>query len=277
MIYRKYGETFRRIREQSHLSLSDFSSIGISKGALSNFERGKSMMNFEKVTSALQIMGVSLEDFEAFLNDYSLNEPDFLIQEIEKATAAEDKNQLLKLIKVSENQNFSHIALAAKSSLRVLTTEEIEEITDYLYEIDIWSYRELCIFYLTMENLSTRDILYILDLFLAPGHSFLNSRKYQGYLLQACCRAVTVFSSRGYREYGEYILNKIEQYELVNSMFLRNLRNITRGYWIYCFVDKEEGNQLMLSALSIFEAVSTPDNFNYYKHRYEKLVKKLNN
>jgi len=272
MVYKKYGETFRRVREQSHLFLSDFSSIGISKGALSNFETGKTMMSFEKVVFALQIMGVSLEDFEQFLNDYALNEPDYLLEEIEKATTAQNTKRLEELYLIAQSENFTYIALAAKSSLGSVDSTDIEIITDYLYEIDIWSYRELCIFYLAMEHITTRDILYVLDLFLSDGHKFLNSRKHRSYLMQACCRAATTFSTRGYREYGEYVLNKIEQLDLINSMFLRNLFLVTKGYWLYQFIDKNKGNQLMLTAISIFEAVSTKDNAKYYKSRYQKLV-----
>lgn len=274
MVYKKFGETFRKLRQQSQIPLSDFVSIGISKSSLSNFERGKTMMSFEKVVFALQIMGFSLEDFEQLLNDYSLNEPDYLIEEIEKATVTQEKERLLELMHLAEKDNYPHIALAAKSSLSLLDSTDIDDITDYLYELEVWNYRELCIFYLTMQSIVTRDILYLLDQFLAHGHKFLNSRKYQGYLMQCCCRAVSVFSRRGYREYGEYILNKIESLDLINSMFLRNLFQLTKGYWIYCFGDREKGNEMMLTALDIFEAVSTEENAKYYRSRYENIIEK---
>lgn len=41
MIYKKYGEVFRKLRLQEGLPLSHFSSAGISKATLSDFERGK--------------------------------------------------------------------------------------------------------------------------------------------------------------------------------------------------------------------------------------------
>lgn len=273
MTYKKYGTTFRQLREQLHLSLSSFASVGISKAALSKFERGESMMSFEKVVMALQVMGVSLEEFEFFLNDYSLNEPEQLLNEIENATIIGDTIKLSALCKTAELEGFSYIAIAAKSSIAPLESLDIEKITDYLYEIDVWSYKELCIFYFTMSNLDTRDILYVLDLFLANGHKLFNAGKYRSYLVQACCRAVTILSYRGYREYASHILNRIKSFNLINTMFLRNLRNISYGYWLYRFKDTTMGDEIMLNALKIFNEVSTPDIAKYYENRYNYFVK----
>lgn len=38
MPYKRYGEIFKKLREQKNFSLSHFSEIGISKASLSRFE-----------------------------------------------------------------------------------------------------------------------------------------------------------------------------------------------------------------------------------------------
>lgn len=78
MIYKKYGQTFQQIRKQFGVSLAELSTIGIQKSTLSNFERGKSMITFDKVILSLQYLGVSLEDFENFLNRYNSIDPLYL-------------------------------------------------------------------------------------------------------------------------------------------------------------------------------------------------------
>ncbi|WP_339014769.1 helix-turn-helix domain-containing protein (plasmid) [Lactococcus garvieae] len=275
MVYKKYGDIFRKLREQHHLPLSSFSSAGISKTALSNFERGESMMSFEKVVVALQIMGVSLEEFEHFLNGYSLSDSDFLLEEIEKETVSQNFTKLKMLYTKARSQGYPYLALAAKSSWSALDEEETEKLVDLLYETEVWGYKEICVCYLTINNFSTRDILTIIDSFLVPGQELFNSLKYRGYLVQVCCRAVTTLSSRGYKEYAEHILNRIDAYSLVHTMFHRNLRNITKGYWIYCFVDAEEGKAMMSKGIQIFKDISTPEVAGYYQSRYEHFVEQL--
>lgn len=272
MVYKKYGSTFRRLRDQRHFSLSNFTPIGISKAALSKFERGESMMSFEKIVSALQLMGVSLEEFEYFLNEYTPNEPDFLIDEIEKANKRQDQSRLIELSDIASQEGYPFISIAAKASYISLSDDEVEEVTDFLFEVDVWSYKELYVFTLTMDNLNTRDILYVLDLFLSKGHTLFNSGKYKGYLVEACFKASVVLSSRGYKEYAEYILNRVESYDLINTMFIRNIRNFTKGYWVYKFADVTEGKEQMKKALDIFKEVSTKDIYNYYLSLYNKLI-----
>ena len=273
MVYIKYGDTFRKLREQLDLSLSSFSSVGISKTTLSNFERGGAMMSFDKVVVALQFMGISLAEFESFLNNYSPNESDSLLEDIEGAVIAQDTNDLKILYQRAKNEGYQYIALAAKASWSSLNEREIEKVLDLLYNTNIWGYKELCVCYLTMNNFSTRDILSILDTFLIDGHRLFNSKQYQGYLVQVCCRAITILSSRGYKEYAEHILNRMDKYELANTMFHRNLRNVTKGYWLYCFVDTEKGDQMMLQALKIFSELANPETATYYQARYDLLVK----
>lgn len=275
MIYKKFGNAFRQLREQKFLSLSDFTSIGISKASLSRFERAETMMSFEKVVQALQLMGVSLEEYENFLNDYSLDESSSLIKEIEIALFKGDRTQLQKIYTMSASSDYRQISLSAKASFTSLNCEEIDEITDFLYNIKIWSPIELFIFYFTMDDLNTNDILYLIDsFFIDENHIIFNSPKYKGLFVRICCRATCTLSYRGYRDSSEYIIKQVDIHKLVNSMFLRNLFHFSKGFWTYTFKSKNEGNTLMLRALDIFYLLSTPDIANYYQNRYDHYLKK---
>ena len=73
MIYKKYGEVFRRIREQKRF-LSEFKAVETPKTTLSKFEGRKSMIGFEKVVIAPQFIHIGLDEFEQMLNGYSLSD-----------------------------------------------------------------------------------------------------------------------------------------------------------------------------------------------------------
>ncbi len=274
MVYDKFGRIFKKIREQKRIPLSKFSSLGISKSSLSRFERGESMMSFENIYFALQIMGISLEEFENVLNDYSPSEFDYFLEQIEEATTNLDNGRLLELQKSARESGYYYISLSAKSALQPLSESERETLTDYFYELYFWTYKELCILYLVLENLNTHDILHILDNFLIGDHKILNSRRYRSYLVQACCKAIIILSIRGYQDYSKHILSLMDNKKLVNSMFLRNVRNMTYGYWVYSFEDQVLGKSFMKNALDIFSSVSTPEIANYYQKQYERYIEK---
>ncbi|MDQ7119998.1 helix-turn-helix domain-containing protein [Lactococcus petauri] len=277
MVYKKFGYVFRQIREQKHISLSDFSSIGISKATLSRFERAETMMNFEKVVQALQLMGIGLEEYEYLLNDYAPNESEALLKEIEMAFLKQDKKALDNLYKVAFEAGYPYISLAAKASYTELSSENIDTITDYLYDIKVWGQIELYLFYFTMNKLSIRDILYILDLFLLEKkHKIFNSVKYLEIFVCACCRAIALLASKGYQEYSAHILNRVESLELVQSMFLRNLLNLSKGFWTYRFKGEKAGNTMMLQALKIFHQIGSQEIAQYYQQQYDIHVKKVN-
>lgn len=142
-------------------------------------------MSFENVVRALQEMGITLEEFDHFLNDYSLGEKETILNEIEQAILQDQMTDLKGLYKRAQNLNLDFVALSAKASFTRLTPEETDKVTDHLYEISIWSYTELCIFLFTMEDLHAKDIIYILNEFLKNGHDMFNSKNIKSILFKS--------------------------------------------------------------------------------------------
>lgn len=69
MIYKKYGEVFKKLRLQHHLLLSDFERVGLSKSTLSYFENGKSMISLDKLDLALQEMHTTFRSYMLMINN----------------------------------------------------------------------------------------------------------------------------------------------------------------------------------------------------------------
>lgn len=69
MIYKKYGQAFKKLRLQHRLSLRDFERIGLSKSTLSYFENGKSLISFDKLDLALQEMHTTFRSYMLMLNN----------------------------------------------------------------------------------------------------------------------------------------------------------------------------------------------------------------
>jgi Rgg/GadR/MutR family transcriptional activator len=57
-------------------------------------------------------------------------------------------------------------------------------------------------------------------------------------------------------------------------MFLRNLLNLSKGFWTYRFKDEKTGNTMMLQALEIFHQIGSQEIARYYQQQYDFHVKK---
>ncbi|MDN5629383.1 MAG: Rgg/GadR/MutR family transcriptional regulator, partial [Lactococcus sp.] len=113
------------------------------------------------------------------------------------------------------------------------------------------------------------------DLFLLEKkHKIFNSVKHLEIFACACCRAIAFLTSKGYQEYSAHILHRVESLELVQSMFLRNLLNLSKGFWTYRFKDEKTGNTMMLQALEIFHQIGNQEIARYYQQQYDFHVKK---
>lgn len=272
MGYKKYGEIFRKVREQRNYSLADFQTIGISKASLSKFERGKTTMSFERVNEALQLMNIGLEEYENFLNDYLPNLSEEILVAIYNANMLGKENIVREFYEFTSHDDLYFVGLAAKSCYETLNEEEIENLTELFYSINIWSYSELCILYFTFSQLNEKDAFYIVKKLLNEKHAVFNSRKYSELVVQIFCKSIFVFSYKGYYKNAKYIVDKVESHSFVNMMFLNNLYNFCHGYFIFCFKDRERGYEELKIALDIFNYIGTKEMSVFYQREYERYI-----
>ena len=278
MIYKKYGKTFRMLRNQKHLSLSNFSSIALSKSTISKFERGETMMGFDKVLASLQIIGVSLEEFEFLLNGSTLDDSKFLMQEIEQAIIEQNIERLQELNIIAKNSSLDFIALTAKSGFSSLNEEEVEMITDYFFSLELWLVTDLWIFSLMIEQLDVHDSLHILDQLIIDKENLIRSTLHSHYLVKVICNGALHLIKLGYKDYAIHLLSQIRNSSMIqtsthNFMFLQNLYNLALGYWIFSFQDRSSGKNDIEKSLRVFKEVGPPELFKYYKNMIQILLK----
>ena len=143
MVFAEYGEKFRRLREQKGLSLSFFEKLGINKTNLSRFERGKTMMSFERIDMMLQEMNVSLAEYELVLNNFVLDFQEEFLDEIEKANFEFDEEKLHALYHEARDSGYILLALAAKSNIEKLKKFEVDYVLQYLKKVKAHGYFDM--------------------------------------------------------------------------------------------------------------------------------------
>lgn len=268
MVYSKYGLTFRKIREQKRYTLSDFVQSGISKPALSKFERGESMMSFEKVYLALQTMHISLSEYENILHNFTNDEYLVLFTQIEIAMFQNNGTILLNLQHKATNFDLIFLPLCIKALYSSLSFDESEILTNFFYEIEVWGTIELYLFYFSVHTLNPKDISYILKHIFNENQVFFNSKEHTDIFTKGCCKAIYHLSQHGYKDDAETFLEQLERHHLIQSMSLRVLKNMTHGHWMSCFTKENIGKQKILEGLDIFKKVGTMEEYYYYCNRF---------
>lgn len=274
MIYPKYGQLFKEIRKKHKYTLDDISNSIVSQATLSKFERGETSITLEKFVSALYTMEISLEEFELYMNKHSSNEWEMLLESITDAIICEDEKRLREYYKQALTMDLQYTALAAKCAWTSLTHDESEDITAFLYELSIWGAKEILVFALVLKDIQSKDIIYLINILLKNTNEIFSSLKHRNYVLICGCKASIVLSSRGYKDHSRYILKMITELNLNNLMALKNLHNMSLGYWEYCFEDETIGLSKIQHGIAICDELSTKEVASYYRNSFQKLLKK---
>jgi Rgg/GadR/MutR family transcriptional activator len=270
MVNSKYGKIFRQLREQKKLSLSHFDkmNIGLSKSALGRFERGETVLPFDKVDLALQEMNVTLGEYEYLINDFSLDYQEELLSKIEEADFLEDEENLRKIYQEALENNHKLIAYSAKSCFKSLEKLEQEEITDFLYEVDVWGYSEISILYFTISHLSKKEVSYLMKNFWQKNQHSLDIFKYRRRILQTAYRAIVYLSSKNYHDEADIIFQQCENQNRERDFFITILRSLAKSVCIYNAGNKELAQIQLNEAFFIISKLGDDKLVNYYKTRY---------
>ncbi|MCT0017752.1 Rgg/GadR/MutR family transcriptional regulator [Lactococcus lactis subsp. lactis] len=270
MIYKRYGKIFKKLRVQKGIKLVDFEKIGISKSTLGKFERGETMIAFDKLVLSLGVLSVTLGEYEGFLNNFEADIHEVLLKKIDEARILNQSENLVELYKSAQELSEFPLALAIKNEYDPLTGNDLEGLVNYLETISLWRMIDLYTFYLVLDSLTTREISYILDQFLIDKHIIFNSENSRiRFAHVAYYRAISLLISRGNKERSHHILRYIESNDFKHNMYTNNLRNLVEGYWISEFDDYAKGLKQMKDALKIFHDLSDFDVSQYYQRMYK--------
>jgi hypothetical protein len=97
--------------------------------------------------------------------------------------------------KYDNEQGNRMIFLATQNLLYGLTEREEVEVTDLMFNIEVWSYFELSILSFVVEHLNTRLTLSLMKDFWKENLHYLKVKKYREKIVQIVCRAAVKYIS----------------------------------------------------------------------------------
>lgn len=270
VIYKKYGEVFKKLRKQRGFKLTSFNDVGVSAASLCKFERGLSLLKFDKLLLVLSKLSVTLGEYEKCLNNYDLDRHEVLIQNIIISLVSKNTDSLLTFHKEAIDLQENYLALAIKAKYTKLNFEEREELRNFFEEIFFWRYTDLYTLYLSLDLLESSEILFILENIFISNTEVFNSLEHRTRVTHVICRSTMILISKGRSKEAQYLLSYMQYEDYKHTMFTKNLVNFVMGFWEKQFGEKNKGEVLMRKALNTFDSLSYPEISDYYRKLYEK-------
>lgn len=270
VVYKKYGETLRKLRKQRRFKLTDFEHLGVSPAALSKFENGNSLLKFDKLILILEELSVTLSEYEKCLNNYDLDKYELLIQKMIIATVDDNLSEYPLLYEEAIELKEQYLALAIKGKYTKLKTYEKEYILNYLEQVTFWGYIDLYTFYLCLDWLKLSQISFIFEDIFVMHPEVLNSLKHRNRVTHIIVHISMMYISKGDKKEAKRILNYVLKKEYTHTMFTKNMVNFVVGFWEVEFGNREKGVLAMEEALKTWKNLSYPGISNYYYRLYER-------
>ena len=276
MSYSKYGESFRTLRKQHKKTLEYFESLGISKGTLSQFENGKTLLSFDKLDMALQKMNVTMTSYILMINNTESEY--FIIQfkEIENAFVTRNKEKLKQIYHDNvyyEIEEDYFIALAAKACYEELTDEEKTQLEIFFNNCEMWSRYELNLLINTMPQLDQTLVFSIISQLRQKKYDYLRIRReYRPLFARVLAKGALQLiapgeqnEAKGLIKYLKELPSTLEVTEKVMGMYLE-------GCFIYKFEDTQMGNKIVRRSLRILLDIEATDLKNMLEFYYKKMI-----
>ena len=250
-----YGEMFASLREQRHFLLTDFKEVGLSAAALSRFENDGTVLRYDKLDAALELMKIEVGEFEYFTNGFQSDYYIDTCNAIEEAYYRQDKVALQAIYEESSRYHYPLIALATKNLLGELAILEKSIIRDRLFAITDWSYFELSILSFVVEQLTPAMRDSILKDFLKNNFHYMEVPKYREKIFQVLCRAAIGEINGNQKQRARALLDRVKSHLQTKDLLPRCAYLLAEGLWKFKFENPEIGLSEMKKVVEIFQTM----------------------
>lgn len=272
VVYKKYGETFKNLRKQRGFKLTSFKHVGVSPASLCKFERGISLLKFDKLLLVLSELSITLAEYEKCLCNYDLDTHEELMQRTIISILSNDMQELIRVCEEANTLKEEGLALAIKGVYTQLTVKEKEFLSEYFERIIFWRYTDLYALYLSLDLLEVPQLVFLIEDFFASHREVFNSLEHRIRTTHVVCRATIFLISKGYKERSYQLLSYLQEKDYKHTMFTKNLNNFVNGVWEIKFGKNEKGVLLVTTSLDNFDLLSFPGMSKYYVRLYEKYL-----
>lgn len=152
------GEFFRDVRKARSLKLKDLANKQVTLAQLSKFERGETVLSFDRLLSVIDRLNMTFEEFSYMANAYQ--QPTFheFYDKAIKAAQFQNVNALQNMLDIElakNNPNFTDKInqIYIRNFQGKLSDDDKKFVINYLMAVDNWTFYELLLFNDTLSKL----------------------------------------------------------------------------------------------------------------------------
>lgn len=277
-----FGKTLRFIRTSKQVSINKLADDVISKSQLSRFERGESEISCSKLNHLLNKLNTSFDEFLIINRGFSDDDFKIMINEIRDSTASSDIQNLIKILESYQSKDKSTLKNFEITLLKSIlnnyskdiypSKSELDELVDYLFEVEHWGYYEISLFGNCFRQLTYQTIFSLTKELLNKIRYYIRAESNKRLVIQLTINCLIVSIDKEYFENARYLLKKVEC--LLNNettFYEKTVFIYASGYLLY----KEgnlDGKNKMLDALKVLKILSEDKFYKNYIEHYNKIV-----
>lgn len=277
------GKTLRKIRVGKHVSLNAVADEYLSKSQISRFERGESEISCTRLINILDKLHVLLGEFLILHDGEYTQTENFvdLVQYIRKEYPTQKTDNIIKLLSDTSRYQLNDLEKTMIKSIiymldhsdKIKPTEtEILNLTDYLFEVEIWGYYEI-----TLLGNCSRTIPYSAFFLLTKEmlknyiYSSLNKTN-KKLVTQLAINCLIVSIDNKQFENCKYLIQEIKKL-LANELnyFEQTVFLYAQGYFEF-EQDITTGRSKMEQALQVFKILGENDIYSQYADHYTETI-----
>ncbi|MGT2751279.1 XRE/MutR family transcriptional regulator [Streptococcus orisasini] len=227
----KLGELYKELRMARGLKLKDVARDNLSVSQLSKFENGQNMLAADKLLLAISGIHMTFSEFGHALNNYK--ESDFfkIGNKIVELQSKRDIESLKKILDTyGDYENFDtynrlnrlvvRVAIHTLDPSYIISDEDKEFLTTYLYNIEEWTEYELNLFGNTMIILSIEDLIFLGKAFIERNKLYISIPTNKKNAQIALLNLIMILIESKELYHANYFINYLEKLLTYQDMFI---------------------------------------------------------
>ncbi|NQP31260.1 helix-turn-helix domain-containing protein [Streptococcus suis] len=277
------GKTLRKIRKGKQFSLDAVADQHLSKSQISRFERGESEISCARLINILDKLHLSLEEFMTLHDSEYRQEQSFyhLMHYIREEYVAQQVSSLKNLLTTpSDFQIGTFETTMIKSIIATMDTtvqpteDELAELTDYLFGVEIWGHYEVILLANCVRTIKYQTF-FLLTKEMIGNYVYVSTNKTNKRLVtQLALNCLIQSIDEGKPENCQFLIDDITKLlENELNFYEQTVFLYAQGYFAYK-QGSEKGRASMEEAILVFELLGEQSLKAHYLEHFEKNVRK---
>lgn len=291
---KKYGETFRKIREQKGYTMRQVADGILSVSFLSKFERGESDISLGHIFSLLEKLSMTFEEFFYLHDGVGPEQLEYFFDKADESYSNRDLKQLKQLRKIALEKWETHGLEAFRCNTLMLDVYEsiirgelitssddaLNALYAYLFDVEVWGYYELRLYSSTMLLMPPEMVMTLSKNAFEKSIHFGNLKKNDKVIIRILANTL-IYLTGGptpYEEPYRVFLGYLERLDIPQTdLYSRNMLTQIKGIYEIKMGNREKGIAMVEKVISIFDELGSRElaitSENYLKIVLDEHVK----